>query len=225
MEKERASGIITDMKIDLCYVFPDLQHNTYVPLARRFVSTYMNHPPGESDHEVHVLVTNGNGRFISGYQKLFEPMICGFMMHDNIGKDIGAYQQFSESSDADLIVFCGAPVRFTRSGWMDRIVQAYIENGPALYGCWGFHQPADHIRTTAFWCPPLVLNSYPYRIGTGERYEFEHGGRSITNHTAKLGLERYMVTWEGVYPRDHWRNIDHKESLFLDQHYDRNGIP
>ena len=209
------------MKVVLAYVFPDILRATYVPLAERFVRTYMEHPPGATDHEIHVLVNHGIHRMTGQYKKLFSPLQPQFMMHNNMGKDIGAYQRIAEEVPADLMVFLGSPIRFTRAGWLDRIVQAYCDNGLALYGCWGFHQPNDHIRTTAFWCPPQLLNSYPHRIGTESRYEFEHGNLSITAHVKHLGLPRLMVTWNGVYDRDNWRNIDHVESLFLDQHFER----
>ena len=208
------------MKIIVAYCFPDLLHATYYPLAKRFVRTYMEHPPGETDHEVVVLVNNGLERMQKHYAQLFAPLVCRFHMHNNTGKDIGAFQMQSYREPADLLVCLGAPVRFTRAGWLDRIAAAYIENGPALYGCWGFHQPRDHIRTTAFWCPTGLLNSYPYMVHNGSRYEFEHGGESITEHTKRLGLPTLMVTWNGTYPRDHWRCIDHVESLFLDQHFE-----
>lgn len=209
------------MKVEIAYVFPDLRLATYVPLARRFVASYLEHPPGASDHEVQVLVTGGHGQRLLEYERLFHPLPCRFRIHDNAGKDIGAYQEFSAESDADLVVFLGAPVHFTRAGWLDRIMMAYEENGPGLYGCWGFHQPMDHIRTTAFWCPPALLNSYPFQIQNRSRYEFEHGRTSITAHTVLMGLECYMVTWGEVLPRSQWRSVTNEECLFLDQHAER----
>ena len=209
------------MKITLAYVFPDLLHATYIPLARRFVESYMEHPPGDADHDILVCVNYGTERMLKEYEKLFSPLCCRFMMHNNEGKDIGAFQAACAVADCDLLMCVGAPIHFTRAGWMDRIEQAYIENGPALYGCWGFHQPRDHIRTTAFWLPPQLLASYPHPVDNSLRYEFEHGVYSITEHARNLGLERYMVTWKGVYPRDVWQHVDKHESLFLDQHYDR----
>lgn len=210
------------MRIAIIYVFPDMLLATYVPLAQRFVKTYIDNPPGEADHEIHVAVKLGIEREIPSYTKLFRPLSIEFHMHGNVGKDIGSYQILASQLQADLIVCLGAPIHFTRAGWLDRIVQVYEENGPALYGCWGFHQPADHIRTTAFWCPPQLLASYPISINNDNRYEFEHGRQSITAHVRSMGLEAYMVTWNGAFPRDEWKHVDRKESLFLDQHWDRN---
>ncbi len=205
------------MRIALCYVFPDLLQATYVPHARRFAATYMEHPPGGHDHELHVLVTLGDGSLVSKYQGLFDPLPCRFHMHDNLGKDIGAYQMAADTIPCDLLVCLGAPVHFHRAGWLDHLVEHYERNGPGLYGCWAFHQPATHVRTTAFWLPPQLLKSYPYSINNDSRYEFEHGTKSITLHTMGMGMECCMVAWSGCYPPRHWHSISREDSLMLDQ--------
>jgi len=210
------------MKVALCYVYPDMLAHTYVPLARRFVDSYMQFPPGERDHEIHVLVNYGQPGN-PGYAKLFSPLTCSFMMHDNRGKDIGAFQKAAHNIQADLMVFLGAPIHFRQAGWLDRIINVYEQNGPAFYGCWGFHQPAVHIRTTAFWCPPQILNSYPYTVHNDSRYEFEHGKMNIINHTSSLGLQNLQVTWDGCYPVENWHHVPNEKCLMLDQHCDRIG--
>ncbi len=211
------------MKIALCYVFPDLQHQIYLPMAKRFVATYMEHPPGNSDHDLHVLVNHGAQNMVPAYQRLFDPLPCSFLMHSNDGKDIGAFQKAGEEIACDLMVFLGAPVHFYRAGWLDRIVNVYEENGPALYGCRGYNSPRHHIRTTSFWCAPELFNSYPYVVHNDSRYEFEHGNRSLVNHVKGLGLECYMVTWNGCYPLHQWGNTPQGANLMLDQWSERYG--
>jgi hypothetical protein len=144
--------------------------------------------------------------------------------HNNVGQDIGAFQAFSEVADCDLLVCLGAPVHFRRAGWLDRIVQAYEDNGPGLYGAWAFHQPMSHVRTTAFWCPPELLKSYPYQVINESRYEFEHGHRSIHQYTKSIGLNTYMVTWNGCWEEKDWHHVTLDECLLLDQHTDRIGL-
>tara|TARA_R110000868_G_scaffold86512_7_gene242655 strand:+ start:95 stop:733 length:639 start_codon:yes stop_codon:yes gene_type:complete len=207
------------MNIAVVYVYPDLNARLYKPLAKRFVSSYMEHPPGESDHQLHVAVNFGRPGNTE-YDRLFSPLMPRFLMHDNSGKDIGAFQFASQTIPCDLMVFLGAPVHFRQGGWLDRIVRVYEQYGPAFYGCWGFHQPAMHIRTTAFWCAPEILNSYPYNVNDSSRYEFEHGQRSIANHVVKLGLPVFMVTWNGCYPVESWHHVENKDCLMLDQHTD-----
>lgn len=211
------------MRIAVVYVHPALDARTYVPLARRFASSYMTHPPGVTDHALHVVVNAGSPANQKTYEKHFKPLHCEFAYHNNVGKDIGAFQLAASTIPCDLMICLGAPVYFRRAGWLDRIVQVYQQNGPALYGAWAFHQPSPHIRTTAFWMPPPLLASYPWQVTSDSRYEFEHGQRSIVQHVARLGLESYMVTWGGCYPPKDWHHVEQEQCLMLDQHCNRIG--
>lgn len=205
------------------YVHPTANAATYAPLARRFVNSYMNHPPGQCDHELHVAI-NGGVSIGEWCRKLFSPLDPHFIHHNNYGKDIGAYQTAADLIECDLMVCLGAPVHFHKQGWLDRILQAYLENGPAVYSPWGFHQPLPHLRTTAFWLPPELMNSYPRRVGDQERYEFEHGAQSITLWSQKQGFEPLQVTWRGVFPMSAWHPVTRDESLFIDQHMEKNFV-
>ena len=208
------------MKTVIVYIHPTADARTYVPNARRFVETYMTHPPGETDHELHVAI-NGGVEIGDWCKSLFHPLQPRFFQHNNYGKDIGAYQVAADTIDCDLMICLGAPLHFHRAGWLDRIMLAYLENGPAVYSPWGFHFPRPHLRTTAFWCPPEFLNAYPKRVGTGDRYQFEHGPESITLWSKKMGFEPMQVTWRGTYPMESWRPVSRDESLLVDQHMAR----
>lgn len=205
------------MKIALVYIHPTASGAVYAPMARRFVETYMANPPGETDHEIHVCI---NGGIPMGYwnENLFRPLAPRFFQHNNYGKDIGAYQVAADQINCDLMVCLGAPLHFHRAGWLDRIVMAYLENGPAVYSPWGFHSPRPHLRTTAFWCPPEFLNSYPVRVDNSNRYAFEHGAESLTLWSQKQGFEPLQVTWRGTYHMESWHAVDAHESLLTDQH-------
>lgn len=205
------------MKISLVYVHPTVNAAVYVPCARKFVQSYMDNPPGAVDHDIHVCI-NGGIPMGEWNQRLFLPLAPRFFQHNNYGKDIGAYQAAATFVECDLMVCLGAPIYFHRPGWLDRIVMAYLEYGPALYGAWGCQAPLPHLRTTGFWLPPQFLNSYPVRVGNDERYPFEHGQRSICLWTQKLGFEPIMVTWKGCYYMPDWHPIGREESLFIDQH-------
>lgn len=209
------------MTTAIIYVFPIPNQQIYEPLARRFCSSYMRFPPGERDHTIHVYANgaplNDNGK------RLFSPLPCEFHSHTNHGKDIGAFQKAAEEIPCDLLVCLGANIHFRRAGWLDRIIQVYEQNGPALYGCWAFHQPKPHIRTTAFWLPPEILDSYPDYVGNDQRYEFEFGDKSMVAHTKRIGFESYMVTWNGVYAQSEWQHVPNEDCLMLDQHAERIG--
>lgn len=186
-------------------------------MAKRFVRTYLEHPPGEADHEIHVAI-NGGIAIGDWCERLFYPLPCRFFQHNNVGKDIGAYQAAADTIECDLMLCFGSPLHFHKAGWLDQIVRAYEEYGPTVYGPWGFQVPRPHLRTTCFWLPPELLNSYPKRVGDSDRYAFEHGEQSIALWSKMRGFDPYMVTWKGVYGIEAFQNIPREESLFVDQH-------
>lgn len=210
------------MRVALAYIFPQLNFPKYEPLAQRFVDSYMTHPPGQYPHTVHVIA---NGYDIGLRQRnVFGPLPVTHMTHNNYGQDIGAFIMASDVIPCDLLVCLGAHVHFRRAGWLDRLVNAYLDNGPGLYGAWGFHEPARHLRTTSFWCSPEILNTYPYEVGNPQRYAFEHSpDRSIVAHTAKMGFPTLMVTWAGTFEPKDWRHVENRDCLMLDQHTDSIG--
>ena len=211
------------MKVALVYVYPNLLPQTYQKMARRFVETYMKHPPGMRDHDICVVVNGGLAR-ISELEKLFFPLECHFMFHDNSGRDIGGFIASASQISCDLMFCLGAPVHFCRAGWLDTIINAYEQNGPGLYGPWGFHQPSIHLRTTAFACPPELLRAYPFEVHNGNRYSFEHAANlSFTSYVSKLGLKTMQVTWDGCFEQPEWHHTEESETLILDQHCTRLG--
>jgi hypothetical protein len=209
------------MNVAVCYVYPSLNRAVYDAMARRFVSTYQEHPPGDHPHDLYVLL---NGLKHAGVEKLFEPLPVRFLRHSNIGRDIGAYQMAASRLDCDLMVCLGSPVHFHKDGWLDWLIASYQDCGPAVYGPWAFHEPLPHIRTTAFWLPRFLLNAFPHLVGDPQRYEFEHGKESLTLWAKSLGYSTFMVTWDGTFGMKDWHHVTRDKSLLLDQHSERDHL-
>ena len=207
------------MKVAVAYVWPMVQVRKYFPAAKLFSDTYRQFPAGYP-HELHVLC---NAREPSKNESLiFDGLGAAVHVYDNTGWDIGAFQRFGDVTDTDLLVCFGAHVNFHRAGWLNVIVDAYLDNGPGLYGCAGYLTPNWHVRTTAFWMPPELLRSYPAYIGSGRqsRYAFEHGAISFTRHVLGLGFPCRVVTWNGCFPFDSTHDYapDRNSILVRDQH-------
>jgi len=209
------------MRVVLAYVFPNIGSRSYEDMAARFASHYVSNPPGESDHELWVIV---NGSQITDRQeKLFEPLSPQYLYHDNSGKDVGAHRLAAAKIPCDLIVFLGAPCWPGKPCWLDRIVKVWQDTGPALFGNYCFHAPAPHVRTTFYWCPPQIINSHSLPVDNGLRYEWEHGSKSITRHAMKLGFPVIQVLWNHVLPFEKWTHVTEDECLQFDQHTERMG--
>lgn len=204
------------MRIAIVYIFPQLGVQKYTPFAKRFVDSYTTNTPGVEPHELHVFINGGMPGPL--HQRLFEPLTPSFHPGDNVGKDIGAFQVAAATIQCDLLLCLGAHIYFPRAGWLDYLVRAYQDNGPAIYGNYCFHQPAIHVRTTNFWLPPQLLASYPNRVTDPNRYDFEHGHHSIVRHVLSLGYPAFQLTWSGCYPMTDWHHVTDENMLFRDQH-------
>lgn len=192
----------------------------YQPAARAFTASYVQNPPGLTDHELYAGLT-GCTQKGPIHDKLFAPLAPNFITHNNWGKDLGLFQQAADQLEADLMIFCGAHIRFPRAGWLDWLVAKYLENGPGFYGAFGFHEPALHIRTTFFFCPTELLRLYPYQISDHHRYAAEHGPDSLTLWTKSKGFPVFMVTWKGCFPPEQFHHVEQQDCLVFDQHTDR----
>ena len=207
------------MKTVLAYCYPQINRAIYDPAAYRFANSYRQF----KDAVEHRLVVISNGRPPDRLTEApFKGVDCDWLTHDNSGKDLGAFARAASGSPADLIIFLGAHVHLHRHGWLDRIVESYIEYGPGIYGAFAFHQPREHIRTTAWWTAPPIMNAYPLQPPPNHmRYECEHGANSYTRFALSLGLPAYLVTFKGVYAVPQWRHVEQDEALVFDQHSDR----
>jgi hypothetical protein len=209
------------MTVAIAYIFPQVALPTYYPAAQKFAATWTAHPPGKTPHKLYVI---GNGPPLAPLlKKPFERLTVDYLAHTNFGQDLGAFQMAAHTVEADLLVCFGAHVHFWKAGWLDRIVEAFLEHGPSFYGFWGFHEPRPHLRTTAFFLPPGLLQSYPVVISDGHRYQAEHGENSLTIWAHNMGFEPLMVTWSGCFEMPHWEHVTREDTVIFDQHCERIG--
>lgn len=187
------------MKIAIVYVFAPVGGEGYINYAMRFLDSYYKHPPGLA-HET-IIVLNGT-KVTSEIACLFSSLPrCHFLEHDNSGYDIGAFQFAARSVSCDMMVFFGASTFFKREGWLIRMADAFQKHGQAVYGAMGNRGDLDvkvwpHLRTTAFWCSPELMNAYPTVVKRPEqRHPFEHGKDNFTEWVRRQGLKAWVVTW------------------------------
>lgn len=214
------------MKLEVVYCYPNMAGNGYVPLAERFLASYLDNPP--LVEHVTTVVCNGAPPDIET-KGLFSclPDVT-FLAGSNCAYDISAYQEASERSSADLIVFFGASAYLRKPGWLLRMASAFQRHGPAQYGSManrGDGPTRPHLRTTGFWTTPRLFNSYPTKIvAPHERFPFEHGPDCFTSYITRLGLKNWLVTAVGDYLWAEWDNApggfhrDNQENLLTGDH-------
>lgn len=176
--------------------------------SQRFIDSYHSNPPGV-DHDT-VIVLNGI-HATSEITCMFSSFPnCYFIEHDNSGFDIGAFQFAARTFPCDLMIFFGASTFFYHPNWLLRMASVYNEHGIAQYGAMASgadpsHNVWPHIRTTAFWMPPKLMNEYPKRVVTAaDRHPFEHGSNCLTEWLRKSGVRSWEVTWKKELLANAW---------------------
>lgn len=188
------------MSMSIVYVYPVNCGVNYERYALRFVQTYQQFKP-QVDHETIVVLNNGspNSELLCLFSSL--PNLR-FLQHDNSGHDIGAFQKAALTCSSDMIVFFGSSTYFRRQTWLERMADAFVRHGPAIYGAMGNNGNISvgggvypHIRTTAFWLPPKFMNMYPKRVTCpAERYPFEHGPECLTSWASQQRIQSFEIT-------------------------------
>jgi hypothetical protein len=223
--RRRAWSLGATPRIAVVYVYPVVGEPAHDASARRFVATYREFPPLQ-DHSLYV-VFNGHAPSAENVA-LFDGLQVQFYQHDNCGWDIGAFQMAARGIGCDIMVCLGANSHFKRAGWLKRMAEAVRSHGDGLYGASASYERDPHIRTTAFWCDPMLIRAYPKRVRSFEdRYEFEASQVSLTRLAEHARLGCWLVTWEGVFAKDGWRAApntfrrgDQSNALVYDRHFD-----
>lgn len=187
------------MKIAVVYVYAVVAGAKYDDYAFRFLQCYQAYPPG-MDHDTVIMLNRVKAS--SELTCIFSSMPnVTFIEHDNSGYDIGAFQHAALVYPCDMMVFFGASTYFNRPHWLIRMASVFQHNGNAQYGAMGNQGDVPvgvwpHIRTTAFWMNPQLMNACPMRVTRPEqRHPFEHGPQCFTSWVTGQGLRSWVVTW------------------------------
>ncbi len=224
------------MNIVLMYIYPLDAREQFLDNAQNWIQSYRQFPPGH-DHRVVVCLPNGTPT--PEDKAIFADIVVSdFITYDKGGWDIGAYQEVADTVDSDMMVFCNSRVRFWKSGWLTRFVEAYNQFGPrGLYGasgsyerCFAYyaHWPNPHIRTSCFATDPKLFRRFPYRVTSrDEGFKFEAGEWNFMKWYEDHAWPVRVVTWDGIYDKWHWRNPpnifrrgNQTNCLVFDRHHD-----
>lgn len=220
--------LLPETRVAAVYVCPTENHGAqHLAYALRFADSYRKNPSAYP-HDLFV-VSNG-GPPSDAVKGQFSPLGAKYLIHDDSGKDIGAYQVAASSVACDLMIFLGGSTYFKGPNWVNRCVNSFKTHGEGIYGTMANtgdmrFDVYPHIRTTAFWMPPSLMNAYPEKVRTDDRrYPFEHGPQCITQWCVRRGLKAMIVTWQHEYEYTNWgaivngfHNGDQSAMLFGDR--------
>lgn len=195
----------------------------------RFCSLWNIFPPGE---DCDLIVACNGGPLPTSTAMLFAGLNAQFWPRLNSeARDIGSYIEASRtiSKDYDAILCLGESVHFNRAGWLRRLVEAWQQCGPGMYGPFATHVIRSHLQTTAFMVQPKMLREYPLLVTDRKsRYEFEHGERALWRRLHARNIPVKLVTWSGVWSPGQWRlaknglwSGDQSDCLMLSNHTQR----
>jgi len=193
------------LKVAVIYICPVASEGVeHFPLACRFASSLHAHPP---DHEHDLYIVSNGGEPDTVTEVLFASMNPKFIVRKvNNGWDVGGFLEASRQIKADMLFCLGGPAHFRRRGWLKRIVAAWEQHGPGVYGTLATFEVRPHINTTGFACVPELLRYYPHKVVTRQdRYDFEHGPDALYIRATQMGLPVKLVTWDGIYDLPAWR--------------------
>lgn len=172
----------------------------------RFAATWNEYPPGiETDL---IVICNG-GPLSTEQAMIFAALNAKMLVRSNEGWDIGGYCQAARSCCAnyDAVLWAGESNYFHREGWLRRFAEVWQRHGAGFYGPYSSNAIRAHLNTTAFFCSPQILRSYPKHISTrADRYEAEHGEHAMWRRAAARGLPVRLVTWDGEWEPERWRS-------------------
>lgn len=198
----RVMEILTPTLVTVVYIHP---HTDNEANAVRFVKSLVANKPG---CPCNVLVISNGGPVTPQVEALFKNIRgVQFFVHDDSGWDIGAYLALAKArTDLDLLFCCGGPTTFTRPGWMRKIMAAWSEYGPGMYGTNASYEVRPHLNTSGFLIERAELAAYPIRVQTNlQRYEFEWGRGAMWRRVRRNGKRVMLVTWDGVWYPEEWR--------------------
>lgn len=194
------------MKICLLYIAVANGPRTH-ELAGRFVTTYLEHPPGY-DHDL-VVLCNG-GELDPETQSLFSVLErVTLVVRSNVGFDIGGYIEAAQTfaKTYDWLICMGESVYSVREGWLARMAECFEAKGAGMFGPFSSNSVRAHLNTTMFATAPILLAKYPLPVrSTPERYEFEHGERCFWRWLRLMGKKSWLVTWDGCWQPQEWRS-------------------
>lgn len=201
------------MNIALIYVYaPHCGGEYSLAYPFRFLDTYHKFHPSVS-HQTVVMCNSGSMPEPAAEALLRTLPNCAFLIHDNSGYDIGAFQHAAREVSADLMLFFGSSAYFSAPRWLERVIEAYERHGDTLYGTMVNAGDArvevwPHVRTTGFWLSPALMNAYPHRVTQpDQRFGFEHKRHCLTQWVRDQGRTPWVVTTAGEYPPELWASF------------------
>jgi len=176
---------------------PEYRHG-----EQRLLDSYLRYDAGY-EHDLVIIDRNGDSSY---------DVEANHIRYNGGGWDCGAWQFAGRNIDTDLLVCFNSSTYVTGPRWLKHFVQAVEEYGDGLYGPLASYEIQPHIRTPCMIFQPHVVRGYPHEVlSRDDTWRFEVFGFppenvNFTQWVKNKGLQTRLVTWDGVYDMQEWRN-------------------
>ena len=181
----------------------------FKPHIQQFVATWRQFEPGV-DCTLYPILFNWD--YTGEVTDLFVDLpVEVFHIYRGHGMDLGAQQWAAREVcyEDDFMFCCTSRMFFHRAGWGRKLIEAREEYGPALYGLTASWESGKlHICTRGHCLDAKDFRSYPYDIISRDQGTFvEVGGGCLYEWAKSIGMDSYLVTWDGVKEEKDWFNF------------------
>jgi hypothetical protein len=213
----------------ICYPVPldnEAVEAEFLPYARRFVESWIQHPPG-ADFRLGVVCAHKEPS--DAVLEIFRPLWPAYWRYDGEGADMGAAQFMARHAPESFIVAMTSRCYFHAGGWLERLTDTRKEFGPGLYGASGASREGgqNHLCLRCYGLDASIWNQYPKNLSTRDLgVEFEaHNG--LVNFVREKGCQVRAVYWDSIDgpltwhdPWDIFRKGTQRNLLVWDRHTD-----
>jgi len=186
--------------------------NSWHASCQRFIDSYLRHPAG-TDHSLYVLFKGfPNQHMLDAASDMFASIAHQPLLLDDDSFDIGAYVEFANGIDAELICAMNTASELLAANWLAKLAANLALPGVGLVGASASYEslndwnasfpkfPNVHLRSNAFMIRRELFCRLTRSLLIREKidaFNFESGNSSISRQVQALGQSILLVGRNG----------------------------
>lgn len=142
----------------------------------RFAKTFKQFDPGH-DYELYAVCQWGEPT--DCVKEWFHGIKTRWTHHNGNGRDIEVCQSVANMAENAFVIGFSSTCYFHREGWLKRLMEVRLDNGPGLYSTAGSMEGFPHLRTAGYGMDSFIWQNLPLVSTCKEAHDFEHGKENI----------------------------------------------